>query len=229
MSTYHWLNNLSGVLRQISRVDSLSILGPKIPFVLLYTGQTTEGSGIDYGKQAAKMCLLLEKKLITAIEITTQRGKTKVKRRKLTFMQIFQSANAPNPDEKVRSRQISDQHFIRHPSPRIQSLIGSYASTIQKELNLKQAFDARNKRQSGKTDEKTVFRGEEKGGEGRLPGELTSRGGKVALPEVNGGVDRAKSNGWGTDREGHTAAKTERKFEAELKEYVTGGGGGGRG
>lgn len=195
---YHWMNNIAAMVTRVSRVDTYAELGAHITFPVQVTKPEDDSEAIS---QAARLCMVLEKKLLAAMEVTQQRTQAKLRKRR---------ANLPSSltagDEKLRTRLISEQHFIRNPPADIQALIGSYASTIQKEVSHKQ-LGLKLPRQPTKTKEEDYV---DKEAELWSSGPVSGQTCRLSLPTLDPSI-----------RIVHKEPLTERLQESELRNYVS--------
>lgn len=200
---YHWMNNLAAMVTRVSRVDVFDELGAGIAFPMQITKPEDDSAAIS---QAARLCLVLEKKLVAAIEVTQQRTQAKFRRRKQPSNILSQSSG----EEKLRTRLISEQHFIRNPPADIQTLIGSYVSTIQKEVNLKQ-MSVKLPRQPTKVKEEDFAITDKSETEFWESSQAAAKTCRVSLPvlEPLTAVQRIVKE-----------PLTERQHESELRKYV---------
>ena len=193
---YHWMNNIAAMATRVSRVDIYAELGAHIAFPVQVTKPEDDSEAIS---QAARLCLVLEKKLVAAIEVTQQRTQAKLRRRKPANLPTSLSAG----EERLRIR-LSEQHFIRNPPADIQALIGSYASTIQKEVSLKQ-LSLKLPRQLTKTKEEDY-----KETEFWPSGPGTGQTCRLSLPTLEVPIGTLRKE-----------PLTERLQESELRNYVS--------
>lgn len=198
---YHWVNNLTGLVTQISRADVYSELSVKL---------TGEGMGRkDEVNYVVQLCLILEKQLKMAEEVMSVRNKVKVRKRK----QMNSTGNTG--EERNRMKKIAEQHFGPNPSEEIQALIGGYASALQKEVNNKQ-MNVKLQRQVTKVREEEVSLDQ---GESEFlrNTQLAAKTSRPELPSLEALTERVH----GVSRPLLKPPLTDRHHESSLRTYIS--------